>query len=458
MSKHSPPATSRALAVTCLADWSGSGRPIRELLDPLLSDPRLKNADRQLTVMLVMGVLRRLQYLDIILARFSKTPLRKMKPLTLAALRVGIYQVCFLDRIPDSAAVNETVKVLKKKRQPGWLIRFVNGTLRAVVRQKDTLPPPESAGPDNTPVPEHPDWMYRRWQERFGPQRAAEICRINTSEPNLCLQVNTTRISTSELAALFEQAGLEAVPGRYAPDSLVLPGFRGPVTALPGFAEGLFQVQDQAAALAVTLCAPLVANGRYLDGCAGLGGKTSALARRLPAGASLTAVEPEQRRFGLLKENLARLQPDPSVAAVHATLAEFTATAPPPFDGILIDAPCSGTGVIRRHPDIRWNRTPEDPARFQEIQLDLLRTAASLLRPGGFLVYATCSLEDEENHQVIDRFLAEQKAFTLADCRPLLPGETAGLVDDSGCFAPLPAEDIEGFFAARLTRKPDNRS
>jgi 16S rRNA (cytosine967-C5)-methyltransferase len=143
---------------------------------------------------------------------------------------------------------------------------------------------------------------------------------------------------------------------------------------------------------------------------------------------------------------------------VHATLAEFAATAPPPFAGILIDAPCSGTGVIRRHPDIRWNRTPEDPARFQEIQLALLRTAASLLRPGGFLVYATCSLEDEENHQLIDRFLAEQKAFTLADCRPLLPGETAGLVDDSGCFAPLPAEDIEGFFAARLTRKPDNRS
>ncbi len=450
MSRTRPAPTSRGVAITCLADWAGSGRPVRSFLDPLLEDPGLKSGDRQLAVMLVMGVLRRQQYLDVVLARFSKTPLRKMKPLTLAALRVGIYQLYFLERIPDSAAVNETVKVLKKKHQPGWLIRFVNGTLRAIARNRESLPSPETAGPDGGPLLEHPDWLTRRWAENFGRETMERICRTNLLPPQLSLQVNTARISCTELAALFTEAGMACRPDSWAADSLVLPDFRGPVTALPGFDRGFFWIQDQAAALAVQLCAHLQEQGSYLDGCAGLGGKTCGLARHLPPAASLTAVEPDSRRIRLLRENLDRLQDKDRVNTVQMSLQEFAAARPAPFDGILLDVPCSGTAVIRKNPDIRWNRTARDLPQMQQTQLELLRTAAGLLKPGGFLVYATCSLEPEENQQVIKEFLADSPGFTLTDCRPFLPEAAAPLVDKNGCFAPLPGEDIEGFFAARL--------
>ena len=444
--------TSRSLAINCLTQWSRTDKPIQFFIDTLIHNSELQTEDRQLAVMLVMGVLRRQQYLDTILSRFSKTPLRKMKPLTLAAMRIGIYQLCFLDRIPDSAAVNETVKALKNSRQPGWLLKFANGTLRAIAREKQALPQPETAGPDNGPILEHPDWLTERWRRHFGPQRMEEICRINTLEPELCLQVNTSRTTTKKLAELLAQASIASRAGQYAPDSLILPGHRGAVTALPGFNEGLFQIQDQAAQLSCLLVRPLKQSGCYLDGCAGLGGKTCSIARLLPSEATLYAVEPNHRRTRLLADNLARQKLSSRVAIFHQNLQDFYASNPQPFDGILVDAPCSGTGVIRKQPDIRWNRHLEDLAAYPSAQLSLLKTAASLLAPGGFLVYATCSLEPEENEQVVEQFLASTAGFCLTNCRDYLPDSAASLVDDNGFFKPFPAEDIEGFFAARLVR------
>jgi 16S rRNA (cytosine967-C5)-methyltransferase len=174
------------------------------------------------------------------------------------------------------------------------------------------------------------------------------------------------------------------------------------------------------------------------------------MAGQLPPDASLYAVEPDQRRCRLLADNLARQQLSDRVTIIAQDLQTFAASGPKPFNGILIDAPCSGTGVIRRHPDIRWNRRPEDLAANQEIQLSLLQTAASMLAPGGILVYATCSLEPEENGQVIELFLASASRFSLTDCKEFLPASAAELIDDQGFFSPLPGEEIEGFFAARL--------
>jgi 16S rRNA (cytosine967-C5)-methyltransferase len=452
MKQLSATPTSRSLAITCLHQWAGTGKPIQGFIDTIVHASALKPEDKQLAVMLVMDVLRRQQYLDTILGRFSKTPLRKMKPLTLAAMRVGIYQLCFLDRIPESAAVNETIKALKKSRQPGWLLKFANGTLRAIARAKKTLPKPETAGPDNGPVLEHPDWLTERWQTNFGQKQMKEICRVNTLEPMVCLQINTGRTDRKHLAELFSLAGIENRPGLYAPESLLLPNHRGAVTALPGFKQGLFQVQDQAARLCCHLLEPLQKNGRYLDGCAGLGGKTCALAAILPPGSSLHAVEPDARRIRLLTENLSRQKLTNRVVTVQDDLQACAASSPPLFNGILIDAPCSGTGVIRRHPDIRWNRRPEDIAVLHKTQLGLLHTAADMLVPGGIMVYATCSLEPEENAQVINKFLQSHADFTLSGCRKFLPASAAGCIDDNGCFSPLPSDEIEGFFAARLCK------
>ncbi|WP_446010606.1 16S rRNA (cytosine(967)-C(5))-methyltransferase RsmB [Candidatus Electrothrix sp.] len=447
--------TSRSLALETLVQWAGTGKPVQGVINRVIHDSGLKHEERQLAVMLVLAVLREQEYLDLLISRFSKTKLRKMKPLTLAALRIGVVQICRLERIPDSAAVNETVKALKKMRQPGWLCSFVNGTLRNIARSKDTLPRPEEAGPGGTPVLNHPAWLTARWQEHFGPEQMREICRVNNLEPDLCLQINPARTDPDALKTRFIKHGMSGVKaGSLAPDSLILPEQRGAVTDLPGFAEGLFQVQDQAARLACDLLGPFKEQGRYLDGCAGLGGKTCILAALLPKDASLIAVEPDQRRSRLLQENLQRQGLSEKVETVQQDLQVFVADDDRLFDGIFIDAPCSGTGVIRKHPDIRWNRQAEDLAGFQEQQLGLLRTAATALKPGGVLVYATCSLEPEENQQVVELFLAANPAFILTDCRGFLPASAASLVDAQGCFAPLPTEEIEGFFAARLVRMP----
>jgi 16S rRNA (cytosine967-C5)-methyltransferase len=445
--------TSRSSAINCLVQWAGTGKPVQKFIEKNIHNSSLKSEDRQLAVMLVMGVIRRQQYLDIILARFSRTPLRKMKPLTLAALRVGIYQLCFLDRIPDSAAVNETVKALKKARQPGWLLKFVNGTLRAISREKSSLPQPEKAGPDNSLVLEHPDWLTTRWHKKYGWKKMVEMCRINSLEPKTCLQVNTRLTTRGQLVEQLGSAGITLRPGRYSPDSLILPEFRGAVTTLPGFAEGLFQIQDQAANLCCYLLGPLQERERYLDGCAGLGGKTCVLASMLPGGAELHAVEPDLRRFRLMSENLKRQKKDTLVNCSQQDLQSFVASGPTLFNGILVDAPCSGTGVIRKHPDIRWNRSPEDLAVNKKIQSDLLRLAATLLAPGGVLVYATCSLEPEENEQVVEHFLSCNDEFILSDCREFLPESARVLVNDQGMFSPAPSEEIEGFFAVRMVRK-----
>ncbi len=453
MTLQPPQGSPRKRAILCLANWMGSGQPIQEFIEQGIHASTLSRADRQLAVMLVMTALRRQQYLDSLLARFAKTPLRKMKPLTLAALRVGIVQICFLQRIPDSAAVNETVKALKKCRQPAWLIRFVNGTLRAVSRAKDILPPPETAGPGGTPILEHPTWLTDRWSRNFGHARMTAICRGNCREPVLCLQANTSRTTSRELAAILEKEHINVRPGQYAPDSLLLPGHRGAIADLPGFEAGLFHIQDQAASLACLICTPLKPGGRYLDACAGLGGKTSILARRLPAHATLSAVEPDKRRTRLLAENIKRLRLADRVTLHRHTLEAFAATTPKIFDGILLDVPCSGTGVIRKHPDIRWNRQPGDIPDCQARQRALLQTAATLLAPGGFLVYATCSLEPEENWHIIKQFLADTPTFELQDCSGDLPTDARQLVNEQGCFAPLPCADIDGFFAAKLRRK-----
>ncbi|XOF33615.1 MAG: 16S rRNA (cytosine(967)-C(5))-methyltransferase RsmB [Candidatus Electrothrix sp. YB6] len=456
--KESPKSpSSRSLAMQTLVQWAGSGKPVQGVINRIIHDSCLNNEDRQLAVMLVMGVLRGQEYLDIVISRFSKTKLGKMKPLTLVALRIGVLQLCCLERIPDSAAVNETVKALKKMRQPGWLCSFVNGTLRNIARNREKIPEPECAGPQNTPVLNHPAWLTERWQKHFSEEKMRAICQVNSLEPELCLQINPARTTREQIAALFAEQEITTTPGRYAPDSLLVHGQRGAVTNLSGFADGLFQVQDQAARLACSLLGPLKPQGRYLDGCAGLGGKTCALAALLPEEASLYAVEPEQRRFRLLQENLQRQQLDKQITVIQQELQAFTAAEDRIedrlFDGILIDAPCSGTGVIRRHPDIRWNRLSEDFTGYQEKQLALLRTAAALVKPGGVLVYATCSLEPEENQQVVEQFLAAADAFELTDCRAFLPDSAAFLVNADGFFAPLPTEEIEGFFAARLERK-----
>ncbi len=442
--------TARLVALEALCDFQKSVEPMTGILFRMSAKNRLDPRDDQLVRALVFGILRSRQYLDCIIDRFSSHPVTKMKPRTQEALRIGVYQLLFMDRIPPSAAVNETVQAFKAGHQPKWLVRFVNGVLRSIARERDSLPAPEHMLVNGAPVLNHPDWLVKRWVKSYGRQRTEDICRINNELPPLTLRVNTGLIQRHQFAAMLADSG-RIEYGKFTDTALLLPDFRGEVAGLPGYEEGLFVVQDEAAQLAGCLLT-MQKGGCYLDGCAGVGGKTTHLAALLPTDARLTAVEPEKRRYRLLGENLHRLRMT-GVETVNMDLAGFAGTAGEKYDGILLDVPCSGTGVIRRRPDIRWNRKAGDLPGYQREQLQLLRTASSLVRKDGIIVYATCSLEAEENSEVIDAFLTEHTEFFIEDAREFLPSAAAQLVTAEGYFQPTPEQGIDGFFAARLRRK-----
>jgi 16S rRNA (cytosine967-C5)-methyltransferase len=442
------PVSPRAAAVEVLCLWATTHNSVDLLFRTAIE--QVADVDRGLVKTLVYGVLRQKEYLDHILLRFSRHPLGKMKPRTLMTLRIGVYQLLFLSRIPQSAAVNSTINTLKASGQPSWLIGFANGLLRNVVRNRADIPRPEQLAEAEPPILNHPAWLLERWRKTFGETTTRAICACNNSEPPLTLRVNSCRTSRADLKDRMEKCGIRVVPGFFSPLALVIEDFPGPVASLPGYGEGLFQVQDEAAQLASLLVGKLPERCRILDGCAGLGGKSSHLAEMLPPGGTVVAVEPDGRRYRLLRENLLRLGQRESVIAVRSDLQGYAATHPHPFDAILIDAPCSGTGVIRRQPDIRWNRRPEDLGQYQRNQVFLLEIAATLLKPGGVLVYATCSLEPEENREVVDLFCARCPRFVRDPVAPFLPENAQRLVDDQGCFRPNPAQGMDGFFAARL--------
>jgi len=446
-----PSRTARFIAIETLCQLEKNRLPVNLLFDRLVSRYEISENDRQLATNIIFGVLRRRQSLDLILKPLCTRPLNKLKPFVHQALAVALYQLFFLDRIPESAAVNESVKALQAAHLPKQLQGFVNGVLRNGVRRREELQ--QLLDDAGETVLNHPLWLTDRWRKRFGPPEAIRICHHNNEQPPLTLQVNRLRCSRNTLLRLLTEAGISAEEGKYGEDAIILKEGHGSPATLPGFHEGFFQVQDQGAQLLPLLLGPLVPGGSYLDGCAGVGGKTSVLIQHgQPIQTMIVGVEPEEERQHRFRENMRRLHPDLEVSLSGTTLQDYVAMSNTLFHGILLDAPCSGTGVIGRHPDIRWNRRIEDLAVYQQTQFTLLQAAARRLHPDGTMVYASCSLEPEENEEVIERFLVAHPAFTLEDCSEYLPPAARHFVKN-GCFAPLPGPDIDGFFGARLVKR-----
>ncbi len=411
----------------------------------------LENADRQLANTLIYGLLRNRESLDVMLQHLCAQSLKKIKPFIHQALRVGLYQIMFLDRIPESAAVNESVKAVQMARLPKKLQGFVNGVLRNSIRKRDELLNLlEIADP---PVSNHPHWLVERWNKKYGQNESLRICRQNNERAALCLQVNTCVSKRQDLIKLFQEHAISSHIGQYNDDALILDDFNGVISTLPGFDQGYFQVQDQGAQLLAKLIGTMVPGANYLDACAGLGGKTSILIQLAHSvQAQVFAVEPDAMRQKKFRENMARLHPKMDMPLFTGTLQDYADSPNTRFHKILIDAPCSGTGVIRRHPDIRWNRRIEDFAKYQQTQMQLLQTATTLLQPNGSLIYCTCSIEREENEQVINSFLEKNSNFSLQECKIVLPDAAKSLCTGS-FFSPLPNSEIDGFFGAVLTQK-----
>lgn len=439
------------MAIKTLCALHKSRKPVNGIFNRLLGEFPLGDKDRQLATTIIFGVLRNQESLDVMLQYLCKQPLRKLEPFIHQTLRSGLFQIFYLDRIPESAAVNESVKAVQNARLPKRLRGFVNGVLRNAVRTREELL--KRINDPKRPILNHPEWLTKKWKNRYSQQEATRICRLNNEQAVFSIQVNSSVTDREAMATLMAAHDITCHPGQYCTDTLILDTFQGAVPTLPGFREGHFQVQDQGAQLLPRLLGEMQPGGRYLDACAGVGGKTSVMLQMAQhCDAQVSAVEPDRLRGQKFQENMQRLHPTQEVSFFAGTLQEYAASAPQQFSGIVLDAPCSGTGVIRRHPDIRWNRREDDFSSYQATQLELLRTAANLLLPGGVLIYATCSLEYEENEKSIQLFLKEHDDLQRGDSTSVLKTPAHPLLVD-GNFAPLPAAEIDGFFGARILKQ-----
>jgi len=384
-----------------------------------LAQSPLSPPDRHLCQELAYGITRWQATLDWLIAR--KTAGRAQKPKLQSLLRLGLYQIFWLDRIPNHAAVHETVELAKHEgfhTQAG----FINALLRGYLREFDATA--RLLAELKTQQPHlgysHPEWLARRWHERWGADRAAQLMEWNNQPPKTFARVNTLKADPGKLLTQWRDEGVEYDFFRrdWLEENLVFElKSHPPLSRLPSFQQGQFYVQDPSTLLAVRELDPQ-SGENVLDLCAAPGGKLTAIAQFMHNEGRLVAHDTGPERLELIHQNCARL----GVTCVE-TLIPSTLNAQPPagFDRILVDAPCSNTGVMRRRIDLRWRIRPEELGRLRAIQLELLRQAAPLLKPGGTLVYSTCSLEPEENSDVAREFLATHIEFKLERMRELLP-------------------------------------
>jgi 16S rRNA (cytosine967-C5)-methyltransferase len=413
--------------------------------------------DRALALDIATGTLRWQRSLDALIEHFARRELARIDVDVRVILRLSLYQLLHLDRVPAAAVVDDAVNLTRAagKTSAGG---FVNAVLRTALRQRHRLPLPDRpSDPQDYDAAvrylgithSHPDWYVRRLLDRHGFDAAEAWVRFNNEAPRLTLRANTLQGSREALQAALAARGIESVFTAFAPHGLTIASgnpLRGPT-------PGTFVVQDEASQL-VPLTVAACPGERVLDVCAAPGNKTTALAADMSDHGLVVACDVRDRRIRLLRETVqrsgARCIRVVRIPA-HGVLP-FAAN----FDRAIVDAPCSGMGTVRRDPDVRWRRTEQDLVDLSARQQALLRHAAAVVTPGGRLVYATCSSEPEENEQVVDAFLATHTGWDVVDLRGELPAALHGLLDPRGMLRTLPfAHRLEAFFAAALQRGGD---
>ncbi|WP_235919121.1 16S rRNA (cytosine(967)-C(5))-methyltransferase RsmB [Heliomicrobium undosum] len=416
----------------------------------------LQRLDRGLVSELVLGVLRRQNALDFALDGLLKRP-GGVPTDARRLLRLGAYQILYLDRIPDAVACHETVE-LAKQAGLGRLTSLINGVLRQLVRRRDEIPWPrweDKPVEHLTVVESHPEWLVRRWLKQFGAERTRAICQVNNQPAAVSLRVNGLRANRDAFLQQLAEAGVEAVPSALHGMGVRLASASA-VTRLPGFAEGLFTVQDESSMVVAPVVDPQPGE-IVVDACAAPGGKTTHMAERSGDKATIHSWDIHPHKLGLIRENCRRLGIE--CVQVEAIDARHPAEAlRGEVDCLLLDAPCSGLGVLRRKPELRYRISEADLVRLRELQRELLDGAAPLVKPGGVLVYSTCTIEPEENFQQVKDFLQRHPDFGAEDLSPFLPDldftEEEKRQSAKGYFQILPHRfQTDGFFVARLRRR-----
>ncbi len=445
----------RAAALTVLDRLGNGSATLDSVLDERATAiAGLSRRDRALFNQLVYGVLRWRLYLDALIDTYASRPLRKISPRILNILRLALLQIRFLDRIPASAAVNTAVN-LARTGKTASATGFVNALLRNALREPERFHLPEI---DQSPVSHlsiaksMPRWLVSRWVDRMGLDQASRLCDAINTIPPISLRCNQLKNSVPELMAVMtadaqDIRAMEAIPG-----GINLSHPHRAIADMQAFAQGRFAVQDGAAQLVSMMLAPRPGE-TVLDACAGLGGKTTHLAQIMENSGRIIATDRVAAKLSYLKQDARRL----GTAIIETRTADLNRPPDPQqwpvFDRILVDAPCTGLGVLRRNPDAKWSTVNNDIDRCSRRQMRLLDNLAPLVKADGVLVFSVCSMEPEENDQVIAHFLKKHPNFAITERQSIAENSVRAHLASDGFLRTAPhIHQLDGFFAARLHR------
>jgi 16S rRNA (cytosine967-C5)-methyltransferase len=406
----------------------------------LNKEKALSSLDRAFITDLVYGVTRHRLRIDWIIGEFSN--IKKIDTDIMNALRLGIYQLLFLDRVPPSAAINEAVKLVKQHAKA-----FVNAVLRNIDRNREYIRYPDNSISNISILYSHPEWMVKRWYSRYGPEETRRICELNNRVPQITIRANKLKINRDDLIEILRKEGMREVsPAKFSKDGIYIRG-SGSIERFKSFRDGLFQVQDEASQLISYILSPNLGD-RVLDICSAPGGKTTHIAELMGNEGEIYSIDINRNRQLFLKRSCLRLGIDIVKIIIEDVLSYLDSIKNIKFSKILIDPPCSGLGVLSRNPDIKWRRKEEDIYLLSELQLNIINNVSRFLEKDGIMVYSVCTLEKEENEDIIKKFLEDNKDFILIEVPKWL-----NLFNNNGFFNTLPFIDImDGFFAACLKR------
>lgn len=442
---NSPDARQLALQ-TLLAVHKGAFADVA--IDRTLNQNPLPDPDRRFLTELVYGCVRRMRTLDALIDQLAKKPAAKQPAELRAILHLGLYQLRYLNHIPPSAAVNTTVGLAKNNKFSG-LSGFVNGLLRQYLRlheQQDPLQLPIDPIQRMGVLHSYPDWIVETWYNAIGLEQTEQLCLTLNQPPTLDLRVNPLKCDRATIQQAFEEKGIETHPLPNLPQSLRLKSPPGAIRNLPGYIEGWWVVQEASAQLVSHVVNPHP-GAIVLDLCAAPGGKTTHLAELMQDKGKIWACDRTASRLRKVQQNYERLQ----IEIVETCLIDSRNLSPelPTADYVLLDAPCSGLGTLHRHADARWRQTPTTVQELAQLQRELLKSAAANTKPGGVLVYSTCTLHPNENQNAIADFLAERSDWHLESPT----GTASAFFSEEGLLTLWPhLSAMDGFFIARLRK------
>ena len=442
---------------------------LKESLNRFTETHEIQKNDLALATDIVYGVMRWRGLLDFKISKFSQKKISSIDKEVLIILRMSVYQFLFLNKIPPRAVVDEGVKLAYYCRKRS-AADFINGILREFLRKgKEAWGMEHGAegrehGAERLGIEagdikalsiacSHPEWMVRRWMSRFGLERVKRLCKFNNEIPPNAIRVNTIKTTRSHLAELFTEQKMECEFSKYCEDGLIVPSLQG-IAQNPLFKKGYFYIQDEGSMLVSRILKPEPGEN-ILDLCSAPGGKTTHIAQIMGDKGLVIALDNKFGRLSIIKENCSRM----GISALKIICGdgrESGSLLKMKFDKVLVDAPCSGTGILRRNPEIKWMRSFSDIVDLKKLQEKILNNACYCVKPNGILVYSTCSIELEENQEVIESFMSNHKNFVLEKITDEIPHKARKFVTKEGYFQSLP--DImdnpapDGFFVAKMRK------